>query len=297
MTVAAEKPAPRHYPDSRRGVWLMLAAVGAFSIMDTMLKVLAARYPAAQVSGLRGCASLPFILGLYALRGSLAKLRMQTPGLHLLRGLLGIAMMMSFVYAVGRQSLTGVYAIYMIAPLLIVALAALLLGEKVDLGLWLAVLTGFAGVWLMLRPGAADFVRGASLAALGSALCYAIAALTARRLTRTDTSESMIVSFLVILSLGATALAWPGWVRVQTQDWLWLAAIGAVGAVAQHCITDAFRYASASTLAPMEYTALLYGLSIDWLVWSTAPSTIVLVGGLLVVAAGIYVVRRESVST
>ncbi len=272
----------------------MLAAVGAFAVMDTLLKVLAARYPAAEVTGLRGLASLPFVLGLYAWRGELAKVRMNSPGLHLLRGLIAIALMMTFVYAVSKQSLTGVYAIFMIAPVMVVALAAILLGEKVDGGSWFAVLLGLAGVWIMLRPTSADFATGASLAALASAVAYALAVLTARHLTRTDTSESMIVSFLVMVSIGGLAFAWRDWVPVQNRDWLLLIAIGGMGAVAQHCITDAFRYASAATLAPMEYTALLYGLAIDFVVWSTVPSPVVLLGGLLVVAAGLFVVRRAA---
>jgi RarD protein len=275
---------------------LMLIAVGTFSVMDGMLKILAARYPATQVAGLRGLASMPFLLGLYAIRGTLNKLRMHTPWLHLLRGVLGIVMMLTFVYAVARQSLTGVYAIYMIAPLLIVALAAVLLREEIDAGRWFAVLLGLAGVWIMLQPAATDFKRTAAFAAFGSALCYALSAITARRLTQTDSSESMIFSFLVFVAIGCLALAWPAWVEVQARDWLLLAAIGIFGAIAQHCITDAFRYASASTLAPMEYTALVYGLLIDWTVWSATPTAVVLLGGLLIVAAGLYVVRRESVS-
>lgn len=275
---------------------LMLIAVGTFSVMDGMLKILAARYPATQVAGLRGLASMPFLLGMYAIRGTLDRLRMHTPWLHLARGVLGIVMMLTFVYAVARQSLTGVYAIYMIAPLLIVAMAAVLLREEIDAGRWFAVLLGLAGVWIMLQPAATDFKRTAAFAAFGSALCYALSAITARRLTQTDSSESMIFSFLVCVAIGCLALAWPGWVEVQARDWLLLAAIGIFGAIAQHCITDAFRYASASTLAPMEYTALVYGLLIDWTVWSATPTAVVLLGGLLIVAAGLYVVRRESVS-
>jgi drug/metabolite transporter (DMT)-like permease len=106
----------------------------------------------------------------------------------------------------------------------------------------------------------------------------------------------MIFSFLVVVAATCLALAWPGWVAVPARDWLLLLGIGLFGAVAQHCITDAFRYASASTLAPMEYTALVYGLIIDWTIWSSTPTAVVLTGGLLIVAAGLYVVRRESVS-
>jgi drug/metabolite transporter (DMT)-like permease len=291
MPVVSESTSSQHFPDSRRGAILMLAAVAAFSVMDALLKALAARYPIAQVTGLRGLASLPFILAVYAAQGKLRLLRMQTPRLHLLRGMLGIGMMFTFVYAVRHQSLTGVYAVYMIAPVLIVALAAGFLHEKTGAGNWIAVLVGLAGVWIILSPSANDFERGASIAALISSLAYALAVLTSRRLTRTDTSESMIFSFLAILGLGGCLIALPGWQPVAAADLLLLSGVGMVGATAQHCITDAFRYAAASTLAPIEYTALLWALGIDWLVWNTTPTATMLLGAALVVAAGLHVVR------
>lgn len=294
MSVAPEAVVPRHFHDGRRGVLLMLAAVAIFSVMDAMLKMLATRYPVAQVAGMRGLASLPFILAVYALQGKLAMLRPHTPSLHIVRGVLAIGMMFTFVYAVRYQSLTGVYAIFMIAPILIVALAAMFLHERTGAGSWIAVIVGLSGVWILLSPSSSDFQRGASIAALLSALAYAVTALTARRLTRTDTSESMIFSFLVIVGFGGCAIALPGWQSIAASDLLLLACIGAVGAAAQHCITDAFRYAAASTLAPIEYTALVWGLGLDWFLWNTVPTAVMLFGAALIVAAGLYVVRRET---
>jgi drug/metabolite transporter (DMT)-like permease len=181
----------------------------------------------------------------------------------------------------------------MIAPLLIVALAAVLLKEQVDTGRWLAIAVGMLGVWTILRPDTAGFVFWASLAAFVSALCYALSALIARRLTNTDSSESLMFSFLGIMALVCLVAALPNWRAIATADWGWILGIGATGAVAQYLLTEAFRYAGAAVLAPMEYTALLWGLALDWAIWSALPSPIVYLGAALVVGAGLYVMQRE----
>ncbi len=276
-----------------RGVSAMFIAVAAFSFMDALLKLFSAHYPALQVSAMRALASLPFVLAPLVWRGRLADLKTSRPGLHLLRGLLGVVMLSTFVFALRNQSMSQVYAIYMAAPLLIVLLAALMLGERVDLGRWLAIGVGLIGVWVILRPSTQGLGLVAGLAAVASALCYAIAAITARLLTRTDRSVSMVFSFLAIMALVCGALALRGWVEIQPSHWIWIVGVGLLGAIGQHYITEAFRWAPASTVAPIEYTALLWGLGIDWVFWSSRPSTAMLAGAALVIGAGLYVAWRE----
>jgi drug/metabolite transporter (DMT)-like permease len=185
-----------------------------------------------------------------------------------------------------------VYSIYMSAPLLIVVLAALLLHERVDVGRWVAVLVGLVGVLIILQPTTDGMGARVGLIAAVSALCYALAVIVARMLTRTDTSASMVFSFLALVALAAGALAAPDWRPILAADWIAIAAIGLFGAVGQHAITEAFRHAPASIVAPIEYTALLWGLGIDWVFWHTAPALHMLAGAALVCAAGIYVARR-----
>jgi drug/metabolite transporter (DMT)-like permease len=276
-----------------RGVLAMFVAVAAFSFMDALLKLFSAHYPALQVSAMRALASLPFVLAPLAWSGRLAELQPARPGLHLLRGLLGVVMLSTFVFALREQSLAQVYSIYMAAPLLIVLLAALLLGERVDLGRWLAIGVGLAGVLVILRPSTGGLKLVAGLAAVASALCYAVAAITARLLTRTDRSPAMVFSFLAIMALVCGALAAPGWVAIQPAHWGWIAGVGLLGTIGQHYITEAFRWAPASTVAPIEYTALLWGISIDWVFWSSSPSATMLAGAALVIGAGLYVAWRE----
>ncbi|MFO1426650.1 MAG: DMT family transporter [Steroidobacteraceae bacterium] len=279
--------------DSARGVAAMFICVAAFSCMDALLKLLSGHYPPLQVASLRGAASLPFVLLPLAWSGRLHELRPTRPWLHLLRAALGVIMLGTFVMALRSGSLGSVYAIYMAAPLLIVALAALLLGEHVDLGRWLAVLAGLAGVLVILQPSAGGVTLGSGLAAIVSALCYAFAAITARLLTRTDSSASMVFSFLAALAIVAGLLALPQWRPVAPQHGLLIAAVGLLGWLGQHFITEAFRHAPASTVAPIEYTALLWGIGIDRIFWKTSPALHVLAGAALVIGAGLYVAGRE----
>lgn len=277
----------------RRGVFAMFAAVAAFAFMDALLKTFAAHYPPMQVTAMRALSSLPFVLLPLWWSGRLRELRPTRPALHLLRALLGVGMLFTFVWALREASLAGVYAVYMAAPLLIVALAVLLLGERPTAGLWIAVLVGMTGVLVILRPAAGGLPLWAGLVAAVSALCYALAAVTARLVLRTDRPASLVVSFLLIAGVVSAAIAAPGWVPLRTEHLVLVAATGAFGAVGQHYITEAFRHAPASTVAPIEYTALLWGVGIDWVIWAAIPTWNVLLGATLVVAAGLYVVWRE----
>lgn len=278
---------------ARRGIVAMFVAVAAFSFMDALLKTFAAHYPPMQVTAMRALSSLPFLLLPLWWAGRLHEIRPTRPALHLLRGLLGVAMLFTFVWAVKEASLAGVYAVYMVAPLLIVALAVLLLGERPTAGLWIAVLVGMSGVLVILRPAAGGLPLWAGLVAAVSALCYALAAVTARLVLRTDRPASLVVSFLLIAGVVATAIAAPAWVALRPEHLALVAATGVLGAIGQHYITEAFRHAPASTVAPIEYTALLWGVGIDWVFWAAIPTANMLLGAALVVAAGLYVIWRE----
>jgi drug/metabolite transporter (DMT)-like permease len=120
-----------------------------------------------------------------------------------------------------------------------------------------------------------------------------MSAISVRVLTRTDTTASMVFWFLVLLTLFASVLGASDWVPVRPQDWLWIAALGAAGSVGQHFITEAFRHAPASVIAPFEYTALLWGVAIDWAFWDVLPGSKVFLGGGVVIGAGLYLIWRE----
>ena len=279
----------------RRGMLLMLASVALFSLMDAGLKLLSAHYPPFQVAALRGLSSLPLVLA-WALWtvGPRALLRVRWP-LHLLRGVLGIAMMASFVYALKRLPLSTAYSIFFVAPLLITALSVPILGEKVGPRRWSAIAVGLVGVWVVLRPTGEGMLTWAGLAVLVAAFGYAVSAITVRVLARTDPSQAITFWLLALMALGAGALALPGWVPLRTQD-LWIVGgIGVAGAIGQYAITEAFRLAEASRVAPLEYSALVWGLLLDLTLWGVLPDAVTWIGAAIIIASGLYLIRREKV--
>ena len=283
-----------HGSEHIRGILAMLLAVALFSLMDAQLKLLAAHYPPLQVSFLRGATSLPFVLLPILARGRLARLKPVNVRLHLLRGVLSVVMLGSFVYAVRESSLATTYSIFMCAPLVVAALSAQMLGERVTRLQWAAIGVGLGGVLLMLRPQGAQWISVGSVAAVVAALCYSLAVITLRVLARTDTTESMVFSFTFLLAIGAGLLSIPGWTPVQWAHWPLLAGVGLFGSLGQHFITEAFRNAPASVVTPFEYTALVWGVLLDLVVWGVLPGAVTLVGGAIVIGAGLYLIRHEA---
>ena len=279
----------------RRGMLLMLASVGLFSLMDAALKTLSAHYPPFQVAALRGLSSLPLVLA-WALWtvGPMPLLRVRWP-LHLLRGVLGIAMMASFVYALKRLPLSTAYSIFFVAPLLITALSVPILGEKVGPRRWTAIAVGLVGVLVVLRPTGTGVMSMAGLAVLVAATGYAVSAITVRVLARTDSTQAITFWLLALMALGAGALAFPNWVPLRAQDAWIIGGIGVAGALGQYTITEAFRLGEASLIAPLEYTALLWGVLLDLTLWGVLPDSVTWLGAAIIIASGLYLIRREKV--
>lgn len=278
-----------------RAAWTMLVAVAAFSLMDAGLKQLSAHYPSFQVASLRGAASLPFVLVWVLATGGLASLRIRRWSLHLLRGAIGVGMMASFVYALRSLPLSTAYSIFFVAPLVITALSVPLLGEKVGPRRWTAIAIGLLGVLVLLRPSGEGLVSLAALAVLAAALGYALSAITVRVLARSDSVQSIMFWLLVMIAVGSGLLAWPDWVPLRAADAWLIAGVGAAGALGQYAITEAFRIGEASAIAPLEYTALVWGVLLDLSVWGVLPDAVTWIGAAIIVASGLYLLRRERV--
>ena len=278
-----------------RAVLSMLVAMGVFSLMDAGLKQLVAHYPPMQVAALRGAASLPFVLAwALATVGVRPLLRVRWP-LHLLRGVLGVTMMVSFVYALRSLPLSTAYSIFFVAPLLITALSVPLLGEKVGPRRWSAIAIGLVGVLVLLRPTGDGVLSLAALAVLLAALMYSVSAITVRLLARTDSTQSMMVWLMAMIAVGAGLLAIPGWVPLRAADGWLILGVGIAGAVGQYAITEAFRRGEASLIAPLEYSALVWGVLLDASLWGVLPDSVTWLGAAIIVASGLYLLRRERV--
>jgi drug/metabolite transporter (DMT)-like permease len=276
-----------------RAIASMIAAVAAFSGMDALLKYLSASYPPLEVGVLRGVCAMPFMVLPVLLRGRWRSLIPRRFGMHLVRGALQVVVLTGFIYAVRALSLANAYAVFLSAPLIMTALSVPLLKERTDARGWSAITAGLLGVLIMLRPSVAGLVSIGSLAALIAAIAYAVSAIMVRVLTRTDTTASVIVWTVGLMTVFAAVLAAPDWVALAPQHYRWLFALGALAAAGSYLLTEAFRSAPAAVVAPLEYTALLWGILIDRIVWHVLPSPRVLVGGSVVIASGLYLIWRE----
>jgi drug/metabolite transporter (DMT)-like permease len=278
-----------------KGGAIMLLGVGAFSFMDAGMKVLSSAYPPLQIASMRCLASLPLILVWVGVRGGFRQVLRVRFGLHALRAAIGIVMLTTFVYGLRRLPLSEAYGIFFIAPLLITVFAALILGERIEWQRWAAVAIGLAGVLIVLRPTGAGVATLAGLAVVVCAVGYALSAILVRILGRTDSTENMVFWVLTLMGAGATLLALPQWRPIQPQHWIAIATVGVSGCVGQWAITEAFRLGEASFLAPFEYSALVWGLAFDWTLWQTLPEARALAGAAVIVASGIYLIRRERI--
>jgi drug/metabolite transporter (DMT)-like permease len=274
----------------------MLVAVLLFSVMDSCMKLLAPHYPAMQVTALRGLCSLPLVCVWVLLDGGPRQLLRVRWSLHLLRGVLAVLMLAAFVFALKYMPLAEAYSLFFVAPLLITALAVPLLGEHVGWRRWCAIAVGLAGTVVVLRPSGTGMLSLGGFAVLAAAAAYALSAIAVRVLGRSDSTQAMVFWMLAMLSAFALALAWQDWIPLQRGHWPLLLVLGVTGALGQWGITEAFRRTPASIIAPLEYTALIWGLGLDWLLWNTRPDRSMLVGAAVIIAAGLYLLRRERVA-
>jgi len=273
----------------------MIVAVGSLALMDACLKVLAPHYSPFQVASLRGLSALPFVMIWVGIRGSYGKLLHVRFGLHAVRGAISIMMLATFAFALRSLPLTEAYAIFFIAPLLITVLAVLILKEQVDSARWLAIAVGFLGVLIVLRPTGAGAMTIPGLAVLACAVGYALSVIIVRILGRTDSTESMMFWLTLMLGVGAGLIALPDWQPIRPEHWLVIAGMAVTGSLGQFAITEAFRLGESSFIAPFEYTALAWGVGLDWFIWKTLPGPITFLGAFVIIASGIYLVRRERV--
>ena len=275
----------------------MLVAVGSLSLLDAAMKSLSSEYPPLQLAGIRGLASLPFVLVWVGVTGGFGGLLQVRWPLHLLRGVLGILMLSGFIYGVRHVPLSEAYSIFFVSPLLITAFAVPLLGERVGWRRWGAIAIGLAAVLFVLRPQGEGLVLLPAIALLLSSVAYSLSAITTRVLGRTDSSQSMVFWLMLSIGVVATLLSVPQWRPIQPGHWPVIAAIAATGAVGQWAITEAFRVGEASFVAPFEYSAMAWGVGLDWILWQTVPAARTWIAAAVIIACGIYLMHRERVES
>lgn len=272
---------------------IAVAAFALYSSQDATAKLLAQRYPLPMIVALNaGFALLP--IGWLVLRnGGWSTLRTRRPVLHATRAVL-VLLNVSFAFTAYRLlPLADAYAIAFSAPFFITIGSMLFLGEPVGWRRWGAIVVGFAGVLIALQPGKERLSFGA-LAAIGSALTYSTSSLLLRHMRLSDTRESMIFyPSLVVLLAGCIATG-DSWRTLRGVDVPLFALCGFFNGFAQICFASAMRGAPAASVAPFQYTQILWGMLYGLALFGDVPAQSVLLGGIIVIGSGLYVLHREA---
>jgi drug/metabolite transporter (DMT)-like permease len=284
-----------------KAVLLEIASALVFAVMSTLVRWVSADVPVGEVVFFRSAfAIIPVVLIFAWRRELMTAVRTGRPFGHVTRGLLGvIGMFLSFA-ALARLPLAEVTAIGFAAPLITVALAALILHERVRVYRWSAVAVGFVGVIVMLAPHLdAGRVAGSpaqtlgALLALTNAFTSAGSTIQTRRLTGSETNSAIVFYFSVICAVGGLMSLPFGWVAPSAPQLLALVVIGFLGGVGHLLMTESFRLAPASLVAPFDYTSILWAFLLGYLVFGEVPASLVFVGAGIVSAAGLFVIWRE----
>ena len=285
------------------GIALKIASALAFTLMSAGVKLVAERYPIGEVVFFRSAFALVPLLAWLSWRGDLIN-AVRTDDLkgHLLRGIISTSGMFAGFIALSYLPLSDAVAIGYASPLITVVLAALILKETVRAYRWSAVVVGFVGVIIMLLPhlngsivaqGLAGGAGVGALFALFAACCSAGATIQIRRLMVRERTGAIVFYFSLLTTFMGLMTIVLGWRMPDLADAVLLIVIGILGGIGQILLTLSYRHADTSVIAPFEYTTMLWAVLIGWFAFSQLPQATVVAGGLIVAAAGCFVLWRE----
>jgi drug/metabolite transporter (DMT)-like permease len=283
-----------------RAVLLKLTSALMFSVMAAFVRYVSDVTPLGEVVFCRSFFALVPVVIIYAWRGELmAAFRTSRPFGHLARGMISVAGMFFNFAALARLPIVDVTTITFASPLITVALSAWILKERVRVYRWTAVAVGFIGVVVMLWPHL-DVARYTTSAATLGALFAMISAFTnagsvvqTRRLTDTETTSSIVLYFSLFCALGGLLTLPFGWIVPSLPQLGALIGLGVFGGLSHILLTESYRYAPASLVAPLDYTALLWAFILGYWFFGELPTATVYVGSAIVAGSGLYVIWRE----
>ena len=271
---------------------MMCVGVACLSVNDAIAKTLTQGYSPLQILFLRNIIALPFTM-LIALRmgGAGAQLSYR-PMAHLLRGVLWIGATILFFTSIMHLGLAEATALIFVAPLFITAISAIFLGEHVGRRRWLAVLAGFVGVLIVIRPGTTTF-QLVSLLPVATAFVYALLMISARWVDARESVWTLLFYLTGSSALLSSFIVPFVWNPIRVED-LWLfASIAIFGTAGMTLMTQAFRLAPAAVVAPIDYTALLWATALGWLIWNEVPDTLTFLGAFVIISSGVFIILRE----
>ncbi len=299
-------------PPNTLAILCLIAGIAIFSVQDLILKLLSGDYPLYEAMVLRSLTAIPCLLIITrVLDGTLASLAAANWPAMLGRGLLNFAAYTAYYLALAALPMATTVALYFTAPLFITLLSVIMLGERVALNRWLAILAGFGGVVVMVRPGGALF-DWAALLPVVCGLMYAMSMVLARSMGRQSTAAAMafwgnnaflLCSLALAFAFGAgtsaetlhpsLAFLTRGWVAPGLIDASLMCACGVIAAVGLTLLTQAYRIGQNARVAPFEFTFAFWGVLWGWLFWGTLPDTLGWLGIAVITACGIHVVRGD----
>jgi drug/metabolite transporter (DMT)-like permease len=285
------------------GISLKVLSALVFTMMSATLKTLMARYPVGEVVFFRSAFALLPLLAWLGWQGDLINaVRTHNVVGHFKRGFIGTSGMYLGFAALSYLPLHDSIAIGYASPLIVVILAALLLKEKVRAYRWSAVAVGFVGVLIMLSPylKAETFTAGltagptlGALCAFLGAFCSAGAMIQVRRLTATEKTGAIVFYFFILASSLSLCTILLGWHRPDATDLALFVVSGILGGIGQILLTQSYRHADTSVIAPFEYTTMIWALLFGWFVFGDLPTPTMLTGAAIVAATGVFIVWRE----
>lgn len=293
------------------GILFVIAGLTVFSVQDLILKLISGGYPLYEAMVIRGLTSVPILMLFAHFDGGLSTLRSGGVLRMLGRGVVMFTAYFSFYIAIAGLPLSTTVALYFTAPLFITLLSVFFLGERVGYFAWTAVLIGFTGVLIVLRPGSNLFDWAALLPVL-SGLTYGASMVMARKMGTTETAAALafwgnlvFLTFACLMALvlqsGAYAIETHpslgflsrGWITPTFHDLLLMIFCGVIAAGGLWLLTQAYRVAAASTIAPFEYTGMVWSLIWGWLFWRDWPDQTGWIGIIFIIGSGLMVVYGE----
>lgn len=273
------------------GILFMLAAITIFSLVNVFSKVMVAAYPPAQLFFIRGFAAIATLLPFLARDNFAAVRHVPRPGLQVLRMALSVADGMLFFTAIKYIPLADATTCYLAAPIFVTAFSAIFLREHVGWRRWTAVVVGFVGVLIALRPTGAA-ISWPALIALAGCLCQSVFMIVTRYVRGTSNiflaATQVVGSFLFGGLVSAFLFVPPTWFLVVL-----LLISGVVNVVAVLCLNRSLILAPASVVAPFQYTMIVWAIVLGFLVFGDVPSPNTMIGAAIVASAGIYIFLRE----
>jgi drug/metabolite transporter (DMT)-like permease len=276
----------------RRRYRLALAAFGAFATTDAIVKLASDALPVQQVAFYMTLASLLPILAVIGREGGFARFWPSVPGLVLLRSAFAVGSTLFAFHAFARLPLADVYAIIFTVPLWVTILSVPVLGETVGWRRATAVLVGFVGVLIMVRPGEASLEAGHLMAA-ACALCASCAFLTTKRIGgRARGGTQLLAASLAMLMVTAPSVV-AGPAAFDPGLFLLIGTAGVLMGLAQFAIWQALKLSAASLVVPFQYSQLLWALFYGAVLFETWPEPATLAGAVVVIGSGLYIMQRE----